>query len=688
MKTTTSAPLQLIFVALAISLCPTTLKAQNCGLPAIPDGTITTTQDRDQMMCQQSLVFPTLPVRQGNAWPWNDPTAPTNAWPTSMANPEGNWTDPQGHVVVRTAWGNWHTYDGLPQFAPNPSVHFPNIPANLNGGAMSGFGDYGPLSTPRYTDIDLLKMKGGAPVQRREDWWIKRRPEISSFVQNELYGTTLADFKPKITWTVAPGNPSTGSVVGSDGHTYAFIRKVITGTIDTSDYPALRHAPRVTATCLIQMEKVGTKTPVVVTYGENTFQFTAPYGVSVCSYSPTQVQPDSGGANLSDYVIGLKNHGTWRHPDDPGSLVIWGWGVSRLIDYFATDADFNADKVAVEGHSRYGKATLVTAAYDDRVVVAWPSDAGAMGTALARRTYGETLDFVSSSTSEYHWLAGVAMTYAGRLNPNSLFPRRVELLDVDAHSTESLIAPRALFISNGTDTPPGFGDAWADPRGCFLSGFLASPVWDFLGWKGQIILPGTPFTTDAAYTPPAGCTQCSKAAESIGGTPAFDLALIDGTVGWRRQKEGHTPTPNWPSFMLFASRYLNDGRPVIASGQSFVLGTGVANVVGTVSASDPDSTDTLGGWQVKGGSGAYKFGIDSATGQIKVVDASAIDFANTDSYDLILMVGDGKLPSHDQTVTLTIPQKLNVCHNGHTISINRHAIGTHLDKGDLLGSCE
>lgn len=690
MKTVTSTGLRLMFLALTLSLLSTpTLTAQNCaGLPAVPDGTITTTQDRDQMMCQQNLVFPTLPVRQGNAWPWNDPTAPTNAWPTNLANPEGNWTDAQGHVVVRTAWGNWHTYDALPQFEPDPSIHYPNIPANLNGGAMSGFGDYGPFSTPRYTDIDLLKMKSGTPVQLREDWWIKRRPELFSFVQHELYGTTLANFKPNITWTVTPGTPSNGSVVGSDGHTYAYIRKVITGNVDTSDYPALRHTPRITATCLVQMEKVGTKTPVVVTYGENTFQFTAPYGVSVCSYNPPAVQPDSGGANLSDYVIGLKNHGNWRQPDDPGSLVIWGWGVNRLIDYFGTDSDFNADKVAVEGHSRYGKATLVTAAYDDRVVVAWPSDAGAMGTALARRTYGETLDFVSSSTSEYHWLNGVSMTYAGRLNSGFLFPRRLELLDVDAHATESLIAPRALFISNGTDTPPGFGDAWADPRGCFLSGFLASPVWEFLGWKGQIVPPGTPFTTDPGYTPPAGCTACAKPAESIGGTPAFDLALIDGTVGWRRQKEGHTPTPNWPSFMTFASRYLNDGRPVVAPNQRFVLGTGVANVVGSASASDPDATDTLSGWQIKGGSGAYKFGIDSATGQIKVVDASAIDFANTNSYDLTLMVGDGKLPSHDQTITITIPQKLNVCHNGHTISINRHAIGAHVDIGDLIGSCE
>jgi hypothetical protein len=548
-------------------------------------------------------------------------------------------------------------------------------------------------------------LKDGDPVLSREDWWINRRPEIFKFVQNELYGTTLANFLPKITWTVTPGDPyapttpATGTVVGTDGKTYAYNLETVVGTVDTSSYPALRHTPMIVARCYLSPAKKGTKTPVVVTYGEADFQYTAQYGISVCAYDPAPfsfppffvdntppIQPDSGGANLSDYVIGLKNKGHWRKPDDPGALVIWGWGVSRLIDYFATNPDFDSDKVAVEGHSRYGKSALIAGAYDDRIAVTWPSDAGQMGTELARRTYGETLDFVASTTSEYHWLAGASMNYAGRLYPNSLFPRRVELLDVDAQSTESLIAPRAIFITNGTDTPPGFGDAWADPRGCFLSGFLSSPVWDFLGWQGLIIPNGTPFTTDPAYTPPAGCTQCSKAAESIGGTPAFDTALIEGTVGWRRQKEGHTPVPNWPSFMQFASRYLNDGRPVIAPNQTFTVYK-KQGVVGTVKASDPDPGDTLNDWQIKGGSGAYKFSIDTASGDISIADKDAVDFKDDASYDLIVMVGDGKLPSHDQVVTINLPRKLNLCHEGHTISVDRDAVEAHLAAGDTLGSC-
>jgi hypothetical protein len=466
--------------------------------------------------------------------------------------------------------------------------------------------------------------------------------------------------------------------------------------VDISSYPELRNQPVISMNCRFPSDN-SRKYPGIIVFGSpffsNSFQYTAPYGYGVCYYGNASIAPDSGGANLSSYVIGLRNHGNWRKPTDAGALVEWAWGISRFIDYLEAshDPDIDADKIGLEGHSRYGKATLVAAAYDNRIVVALPTCGGALGTAPARRAYGETLDFVTSSTSEYHWVDGEAMTYAGPIipydgNPAHTFPRKVANLDVDSYSTLTLIAPRAVMTNGGTDTPPGFGDAWQDPRGMFLTGKIASPVWNLLGWPGQVIPAGTLFTTDPSYTPPASCTSCDKAAESIGGTPPFDAAFIQGTVAYRRHKEGHTDVPDWPTFALWAARYLNDGRPVVTPKQSFELGTGPANVVGTVAGSDPDN-DTLQDWQIKGGTGVYKFAISPATGQVTIADASAIDFANTPSYTLAVMVGDGKLPSHDETVTIDIPDKLYVCHTGHTIYISKDAVSAHVAIGDAVGSC-
>jgi len=117
------------------------------------------------------------------------------------------------------------------------------------------------------------------------------------------------------------------------------------------------------------------------------------------------------------------------------------------------------------------------------------------------------------------------------------------------------------------------------------------------------------------------------------------------------------------------------------------LGEDPANVVGELHATDADG-EALGNWQIKGGDGAYKFAINPQTGRITIGDAASIDFVNVDSYDLIVMLSDGKLPSKDEVVTINIPTKVNVCHKGRkTLSISKVDVPDHLGHGDGIGRC-
>jgi hypothetical protein len=227
---------------------------------------------------------------------------------------------------------------------------------------------------------------------------------------------------------------------------------------------------------------------------------------------PSSIQADNG-AGLTAGNIGLVNKGQIRKADDWGALRAWAWGASRALDYFETDKDVNAKQVGIEGHSRYGKAAAVTMAYDQRFAIAYVSSSGEGGVKLHRRNYGELVENVASS-GEYHWMAPNFIKYGGLLKWNDL--------PVDSHELVALCAPRPVFIGSGLN-----GDGWVDPKGMFLAAVHAGPVYKLLGKKDL------------------GATEF----------PSVETTLIDGDIAFRQHSGGHTPGPNWPTFLEFASRY-------------------------------------------------------------------------------------------------------------------------------------
>ena len=153
--------------------------------------------------------------------------------------------------------------------------------------------------------------------------------------------------------------------------------------------------------------------------------------------SPNSVQADHG-AGLTQGIIGLCNKGRHRQPEEWGALRAWAWGASRALDYFETDQAVDAKRVGLEGHSRYGKATIVAMAYDPRFAIAYVSSSGAGGAKLHRRDWGEIVENVAG-TSEYHWMAGNFLKYAGPLTWGDL--------PVDSHELVALCARPARFFS-------------------------------------------------------------------------------------------------------------------------------------------------------------------------------------------------------------------------------------------------
>jgi len=370
---------------------------------------------------------------------------------------------------------------------------------------------------------DPLVLKDGKQVKSAKVWWHKRRPEIVELFDREIYGR-VPKVTPKVTWQVA----STKS--GINGGVPITTRSLV-GHVDNSAYP------RVTVNIQVELTTPANASgpvPVMIEFGfigPNPFlrpgvtppppppgptwqQQVLAKGWGYAVISPASIQADNG-AGLTEGIIGLCNHGQPRKPDDWGALRAWAWGASRALDYFETDKTVDAKQVGIEGHSRYGKATVVTMAYDPRFAIAYVSSSGEGGTKLNRRNWGEIVENVAG-TNEYHWMAGNFLKYAGPLQWSDL--------PVDAHELIALCAPRPVFISGGATK----GDGWVDAKGMFMAAAAAGPVYRLLGKKDM------------------GTTEF----------PTIETALIDGDISFRQHSGGHTPAPNWPTFITFAGRYL------------------------------------------------------------------------------------------------------------------------------------
>ncbi len=451
--------------------------------------------------------------------------------------------------------------------APNGDSHGPN------------HANYDESKANPYPNLpNALLLNNGQKVTSAGMWWNQRRPQIVHDFEQYVYGFVPKNV-PKVTW----------SVVAQETEHIGFHLAnvtVLNGHVDNSSYPLINVNLRMTLAL-----PAGAKgpVPVLILFGPSGFPnprqptaselarinaamdallirqdpslkaviaqypgwnpvppvpFEFPHlnadgglpstwqligaNWGFAMLDPQSAQADSA-AGLTRGIIGLVNKGQPRKPDQWGALRAWAWAASQGLNYLETNPAVDAKHVGIEGVSRYGKAALVTMAFDPRFAMVLVGSSGKGGATPLRRNFGESV--ANLAGGEFYWMAGNFIKYDaskaafGSMNPGDI--------PVDSNELIALCAPRLTFISYGI---PAKGDAqWLDQRGSWMATVAASPVWTLLGAPGLS-------TSDFHYrTAPM---------------PPVNDGLLGGKLAWRQDDGGHTDAPNMVYFIQWVDKFI------------------------------------------------------------------------------------------------------------------------------------
>jgi hypothetical protein len=382
---------------------------------------------------------------------------------------------------------------------------------------------------------DPLVMLDGSRITTKDDWEQKRRPELKQLFQHYMYGyfpprPEKMDFKvgrvdPKAIGgkatlkeiTITFGPPGTPKM-----HVLLFVPNkrqgpapVFLGMNFNGNHTVVADPLVPLPTAWVPNNGKGAKGNRATDAGRGSqtdvwaIEQTIDRGYAVATVYCGDVDPDR-----ADAREGIQPHlskpGTAPGPNDWGTIAAWAWGLQRVVDYLVTDRDIDAGRIIIVGHSRLGKTALLAAAFDERVAMAIPLQAGCGGTSPSRGTVGESVKRIN--TSFPHWFNGAFKE----------FNDRPERLPFDQHCLIALMAPRPVLLPNAVE------DTWANPAGQFEVLKAAEPVYKLLGAGGL----------DAKQMPELG-------------------KLVNSTLGYYIRAGQHSMTrEDWRVFADFADKQL------------------------------------------------------------------------------------------------------------------------------------
>jgi hypothetical protein len=378
-----------------------------------------------------------------------------------------------------------------------------------------------------------LVMFDGTKVAAKNDWFAKRRPELKALFEHYMYGQQPKPLKvtAKVNHEDAKafdGKATLREVILTLGDQELGQIKLLLVTPNGRKEPAGifvgmnfcgNHAvvkdPKVLLpTAWMYPNRKGVKDNKATEEGRGSdvdvwnIDLIIERGYGLATFYNGDIDPDR--ADQRGGIRQLWHHDGDERGDETATIMAWAWGISRAVDYLVTLKEIDAKKIAVVGHSRLGKTALLAAAFDDRIALAIPLQAGCGGTAPSRGKVGESVKQINDRFP--HWFCGNFKQFNS--DPSKL--------PFDQNCLVASCAPRPVLFSNAVE------DTWANPDGQFEVLKAADPVYRFLEAGGL----------DAKERPPIG-------------------KLVNSKLGYFIRNGKHSMTrEDWQAFLDFADKQL------------------------------------------------------------------------------------------------------------------------------------
>jgi hypothetical protein len=309
------------------------------------------------------------------------------------------------------------------------------------------------IVTTYHQSPDALVSLDGKSVTNADEW-TKRREEIKKLFEDYEYGQMpAAPDSMQITagdWTEESSSKTRSQVL-------TVVMKAGSNTVTT------------TITVRVPLNP-SAAVPVILTPDPWGFYYQMSYlsaGWAGASIDFTEFAPDNTDSRNSGKIYTL-----FGKEIDTGDLITWAWCYSRVIDVLEQMKypEIDLGKIAVTGHSRYGKAALITGAFDERIALTAPSHSGSGGAGSFKLWFTGAEPISACAGGEGYWFC-----------PSfSQWVDDVDSMPVDQHLLTGLVAPRGLIQIEGT-LDPG-----TNPRGTQLSYMAAKRVYRMLGAESRL----------------------------------------------------------------------------------------------------------------------------------------------------------------------------------------------------------